>query len=203
MQAAAQTRIAIARPAPAGRAFLTSALGERSGAALAASFRAALAAEGVTRHFCARHGAGGGVELLACDYPFDPQSVAELGRLRFEIEGAQGERLSVTMAGADVRPDPARRARLHGYAMLYATCLPALLAAGEPQREGAALSDEESRLLERLLLGESEGDIAAADGAPIRSVDMRIRAACSKLGTADAKVGIVVAAQRGFLYNRR
>jgi hypothetical protein len=202
MRAAADTRIATA-PAPAGRAFLTSALAERSAASLAASFGAALAAEGVTRHFCARHGDDGRVELLACDYPFDPQSVAELGRLRFEIDGAQGERLSVTMAGAGLRADSGRRARLHGYAMLYATCLPSLLAAGEPQGEGADLSLEEAGLLERLLLGESEGDIAAADGTPVRAVEMRIRAACAKLGTADAKCAIVVAAQRGFLNNRR
>jgi DNA-binding CsgD family transcriptional regulator len=202
MQAAAQTRIASA-PAPAGRAFLTSALGERSPAALTASFRAALAAEGVTRHFCARHGDNGQIELLACDYPFDPEAVAEIGRLRFEIGGAQGERLSVTMAGAGLRGDSGRRARLHGYAMLYATCLPALLAAGEPQSDGAALSEDEAALLERLLLGESEGDIAAADKIPVRTIEMRIRAACAKLGTADARHAIVVAAQRGFLNNRR
>lgn len=188
---------------PPGRAFFQGALGERSAAALVAGFREALAAEGITRHFCARHHADGAVELLACDYPFDPGAVAELGRLRFEIVGAQGERLSVTMAGTDPRPDAGRRARLHGYAMLYATCLPALIAAGEPQPQGAELNDGEKSILQRLLLGESEGDIAAASGEPVRSVAMRVHAACAKLGATDARGAIVVAAQRGFLNNVR
>lgn len=186
-----------------GRQFLTHALGARSAVSLARAFRDALAAEGVSRHFCARHHDGGAVELLACDYPFDPTGVAELGSLRFEIAGAQGERLSVTMAGMAARPDRAARARLHGYAMLYATCLPALLAAGEPGSAGDALSAEESAALERLLLGDSEADISLTSGEPIRTVEMRIRAACAKLGAADAKGAIVVAAQRGFLNNRR
>lgn len=182
---------------------MTRAMSLRSAASLAAAFRDALAAEGVSRHFCARHREDGTAELLACDYPFDPRGVAELGSVRFEIVGMQGERLSVTMAGMATRPDAAARARLHGYAMLYATCLPALLAAGEPAQAGDALSREESAALERLLLGDSEADISLATGEPIRTVEMRIRAACAKLGAADARGAIVVAAQRGFLNNPR
>jgi hypothetical protein len=117
-----------ARPElPAGRAFLTSALAERSAPALIASFRRAVAAEGATRHLCTLRRDNGSVETLACDYPFDPEAVLELSRLHFEIGGARNERLRVTLGGLPAAPDAARRARLHSYAMLYATCLPPLL----------------------------------------------------------------------------
>ncbi len=119
-----------ARPElPAGRAFLTSALAERSASALIASFRLAVAAEGVTRHLCTLRREDGRAETLACDYPFDPEAVVELGRLHFEIVGGRNERLSVTLGGLPAAPDAARRARLHSYSMLLATCLPPLLAA--------------------------------------------------------------------------
>ena len=119
-----------ARPElPAGRAFLMGALAERTASALIASFRAAVAAEGVTRHSCELRRDDGPIETLACDYPFDPEAVLELSRLHFEIGGARNERLRVTLGGLPAAPDAARRARLHSYAMLYATCLLPLLAA--------------------------------------------------------------------------
>ena len=184
---------------PEGRLFFQTALAERSAAALAENFRAAAAAEGVGRHFCTRHCEDGALEVLSCDYPFDPDGVAELGRLHFMFDDAAGSRVSVTLAGLPSRIDAGRRARLHGLAMLYATCLPPLLDAGEPSDADSQLTESERDMLMRLLLGDSELDISMETGVPIRSVARRISTACAKLGADGPRSGIVVAAQRGLL----
>ena len=184
---------------PPARIFFETALAERSAAALAENFRAAAAGEGVGRHFCTRHLEDGTLEILSCDYPFDTEGIAELGRLCFVFEDGAGSRVSVTMAGLPSRIDSARRARLHGLAMLYATCLPPLLDSGEPSEVDSPLTESERSMLMRLLLGDTELDIAMETGVPIRSVARRISAACEKLGAAGALSGIVVAAQRGLL----
>ena len=184
---------------PAGRLFFETALEERSAAALAEKFRAAAASEGVRRHFCTRHGDDGALEMLSFDYPFDPEGVAELGRLHFMFDDGAGSRVSVTMAGLPSRIDAGRRARLRGLAMLYATCLPPLLDAGEAGEADTQLTESERDMLTRLLLGESELDISRETGVPIRSVARRISMACAKLGADGSRGGIVVAAQRGLL----
>lgn len=184
---------------PTGRIFFETALAERSAAALAENFRAAAAGEGVRRHFCTRHGEDGTLEILSCDYPFDPEGIAELGRLHFMFDDGAGSRVSVTVAGLPSRIEAGRRARLHGLAMLYATCLPPLLDAGEPGDGNADLTEWERSMLMRLLLGDSELDISMATGVPIRSLARRISTACAKLGADGPRSGIVVAAQRGLL----
>lgn len=185
---------------PAGRIFFETALAERSAAALAENFGVAAASEGVRRHFCTRHGDDGTVEMLSCEYPFDPEGVAELGRVDFMFDDGAGSRVSVTMAGLPSRIDSARHARLHGLAMLFATCLPPLLDAGEPIDDGQSqLTETDRDMLMRLLLGDSELDISMATGMPIRSVARRISAACAKIGADGLRNGIVVAVQRGLL----
>lgn len=184
---------------PAGRLFLESALREKSAAALIRDFQSAVAAEGVTRHFCARRHPGGAVELLSCDYPFDPGEVAELGRLRFVMNDQAGTEVSVTMAGFAPNVSTAKRARLHGLATLYGICLPTLLDAGEPGDYGAVLTEAERNILMRLLLGESELDISLTTGAPVRSVSALVCSAAAKLGAEGPRATIVVAAQRGLL----
>ena len=184
---------------PAGRTFFETALAERSAATLADNFRAAAASEGARRHFCTRHLDDGTLEMLSCDYPFDPEGVAELGRLDFMFDDGAGGRVSVTVAGLPARIESGLRARLHGIAMLYATCLPPLLDAGEPGDSDSQLTQSERDMLMRLLLGDSELDISLETGVPIRSVARRISTACRKLGAAGPRSGIVVAAQRGLL----
>jgi DNA-binding CsgD family transcriptional regulator len=184
---------------PEGRLFFETAFKQSSAAALADSFKAAAAVEGVSRHFCTRHKPDGVLELLSCDYPFDPEGVAELGRVEFMIDDQAGSRVSVTMAGLAPRIAASKRARLHGLAMLYATCLPPLLDAQQPMEGYSLLSDAERDTLSRLLMGESELDISLSTGVPIRSVSRRISDASAKLGAATRRSAIVVAVQRGLL----
>jgi DNA-binding NarL/FixJ family response regulator len=137
--------------------------------------------------------------LLSCDYPFDPAVVAELGRVTFVFDDQAGSRVGVTMAGLSPNIAAGTRARLHGLAMLFATCLPPLLDGGEPAKASSLLNAAERNVLTRLLRGETELDISLATGVPIRSVSQRISSASAKLGTNGSRTAIVVAAQRGLL----
>ena len=187
---AAHAAIGSTSAPPAGYPRLRMAVvAETSLEALVDAFAAALKDDGIRGHICARVG-GDEAEALFGDAP-ELILLNDDNDVRCDEDG-----LIVRLAGA---PPPDARARVRGYAALYAARGIELHAQAAQLVTGCGLTTRQRFILGRLLLGDCPDEIAAAAGCSVAAIREAMRRASAARGAASHQEAVATAARRGLL----
>ncbi|WP_168694265.1 hypothetical protein [Sphingomonas flavalba] len=169
----------------------TAVITENSLEALVGAFAAALREDGIAGHVCARVGVDDGLaEALFGDMP-------ELILLNDDADIACDDDGLILRLSA--RPSAAARARVRGYAVLYAARGVELHAIASQPATACGLTTRQRFILGRLLLGDCPDEIAAASGASVAGIRDAMRRAAAILGAETHQQAVAIAARRGLL----
>ncbi|WP_414901847.1 hypothetical protein ACMT1E_01720 [Sphingomonas flavalba] len=167
----------------------TAVIIENSLETLVGAFAEALREDGIAGHVCARVG-DGAAQALFGDMP-------ELVLLNDNTDVACDDDGLIVRLSAP--PSAEARARVRGYAVLYAARGVELHAIASQPATACGLTVRQRFILGRLLLGDCPDEIAAASGASVAAIRDATRRAAAILGAKNQQDAVAIAARRGLL----